>query len=280
MKISCTPRSKPIIFNLLSNKYLEKTARIWRYIHKNFRFFFPIGRYGGCVWTRLAFVDDDPEPLAERLQGTGAELRVIPMGDLDTAGQYLETQPADLLLIGDVVGGRDGLAFVEALQRVGRGLPTIFLCTSAAGRLRALTVGDDALLRPPPFEELLARLHALLRRSAPPWTRTVDDFPFAAATVHPTQREISFPNGHRERLGTKELAILATLFVGKNTVIPRQELIRNAWGPYGGYHSRSLDQYVVRIRKFFRRNNCDCTGQLITIHKVGYLYHVPPDGQE
>ncbi|MDR3117291.1 MAG: helix-turn-helix domain-containing protein, partial [Puniceicoccales bacterium] len=63
--------------------------------------------------------------------------------------------------------------------------------------------------------------------------------------------------------------LFALLFERKNSIVYRRELIRGVWGPYADPHSRSLDQYIVRVRALFRR--CGGENQLRAIHEVGYM---------
>ena len=83
--------------------------------------------------------------------------------------------------------------------------------------------------------------------------------------------EVHYPNGEIQRIGRKELGILSHMVSNPNTVLTRRSLIHAVWGIHADVKSRSLDQYIVKIRDNFSRNGCDLT-PFRTIHGVGYIY--------
>ena len=91
------------------------------------------------------------------------------------------------------------------------------------------------------------------------------------ARITPDRLEISFPKGATEKLGRKELGILAYLNAHPGHVITRQALIHSVWGVHADVRSRSLDQYVVKVRELFSAHGLDLTA-FRTVHGIGYIF--------
>ena len=124
--------------------------------------------------------------------------------------------------------------------------------------------------------------HAVLRRAeghadfnVTKNVRTIDGpFVFLGATIHPDRLEIAFPNGATHKIGRKELGILAYLQSHVGVVITRKELIHSVWGIHADIRSRSLDQYIVKVRAAFEKNGLSLDS-FKTVHGIGYIFEPP-----
>jgi DNA-binding response OmpR family regulator len=142
--------------------------------------------------------------------------------------------------------------------------------------------GDDYITKPFSYAELVARINAVLRRAESNKdfnltknVRTVDQpFEFLGAKVHPDRLEIEFPNGAGHKIGRKELGILAYLNTHRHVVITRKELIHSVWGIHADVRSRSLDQYIVKVRAAFAANGLTLDS-FKTVHGIGYIFEPP-----
>jgi DNA-binding response OmpR family regulator len=85
--------------------------------------------------------------------------------------------------------------------------------------------------------------------------------------------EATFPDGITEKIGRKELGIFAFLAANPNTVLTRKNLIHSVWGVHADVRSRSLDQYIVKIRDLFKRHELTIDA-FRTVHGVGYIYDI------
>jgi two-component system alkaline phosphatase synthesis response regulator PhoP len=235
------------------------------------------------IYPTLLAVDADSAFLAAlktQLRKTG--FRVHTSATLSGANSILGEQFINLLLVNASVGGECAIRFVEGMRRIGKRVPTIFtLDRSGDGnRLRALEVGDDVIAKPLLFNELVARIRAVLRRAETVYdwhvaenvTLKDGDFSFCGATVSPRRMMIFFANGGQDSLGGKELGLMRCLDSRAGEVVTRRELINSVWGPQGSPRSRSLDQYLVRLRKLFRRNGQREIEWVETHHGIGFRY--------
>ncbi len=102
-----------------------------------------------------------------------------------------------------------------------------------------------------------------------------EPFEFAGANLTPVRLEITFPDGHVQKLGRKELGILAYLSANRGVVITRKALIHSVWGIHADIRSRSLDQYIVKIRDLFLEHGIKLD-MFRTVHGVGYIFD--PEG--
>ncbi|TVP77882.1 MAG: DNA-binding response regulator, partial [Puniceicoccaceae bacterium] len=179
--------------------------------------------------------------------------------------RYLESNFANLLLLDVNLPDNSGFQLMEALRGRGITIPVIFLTgeNDEVKKVKALEMGgDDYITKPFGFPELIARINAVLRRAETVHDGQItknasisdDPFDFCGATINPQRLEISFPDGERESIGRKELGIFAYLAEHPNAVLTRKNLIHAVWGIHADVRSRSLDQYIVKIRELYKRH--------------------------
>jgi len=203
-----------------------------------------------------------------------AGMRVQAYFSAAPARQFLQRNFANLLL--------SGFELFESLQREGRNFPAIFVTgnTHELSKIQGLKLGgDDYITKPFSYAELVERIRTVLRRAEGRTDFKVTEnvrlgdhsFAFCRARVVPRRMEIEFDDGQVERVGRKALGILSCLHENRGTVLTRKTLIHAVWGRHADVTSRSLDQYIVKVRELFRRHRLEMTG-FTTLHGVGYLY--------
>jgi len=232
----------------------------------------------------LILVVEDEEELAKlisvHLEEAGMQAQICCRAA--HAERFLKRNFANLLLLDVNLPDQSGFALLEELRRADITIPTIFLTGNAleTNKVRGLEIGgDDYVTKPFGYAELVARIRAVLRRSESRDDQKVtknarvsdEPFPFCGATVHPSRLEIHFPNEHVEKIGRKELGILVYLHDNEGVVITRKALIHSVWGIHADVKSRSLDQYIVKVRDLFKRNDLSLDS-FRTVHGVGYIF--------
>ncbi|HVU38865.1 MAG TPA: response regulator transcription factor [Opitutales bacterium] len=231
----------------------------------------------------IVIVEDEKELaalIAEQLEATGMDTQMFHR--IQHAQRFLAKNFANLMLLDLNLPDGTGFQLVEELQKINVNVPTIFLTANSAeaSKVKGLEMGgDDFITKPFSFPELVARIHAVLRRSETSKDTLVtknarledEPFSFCGAEINPSRMEIIFPDGQSEKIGRKELGILAFVASNPKTVLTRQSLIHSVWGVHADVRSRSLDQYIVRIREAFGRHGRDLAA-FRTIHGVGYIY--------
>lgn len=231
----------------------------------------------------IVVVEDEKELAtltAERLEA--ADMHTVVCHDGAHALRFLQKNFANLLLLDLGLPDRNGFSLVEELKQHDINVPTIFVTgsNSEVDIIKGLSMGgDDYITKPFSFAELVARVQAVLRRAETAGDQKVTKnasvaeapFEFCGATINPQRMEVSFPNGTTGKIGRKDLGILTYLWNNKGVVLTRKSLIHSVWGIHADVRSRSLDQYIVKIRDTFTQNGCDLR-PFNTIHGIGYIY--------
>lgn len=232
----------------------------------------------------LVVVAEDEKQLADliALQLEASDMQCQICNDAAHVVRFLKSNFANLLLLDLNLPDSSGFSLMDELRKSDIHVPVIFLTGENAEiqKVKALEMGgDDYITKPFSFPELVARINAVLRRTETARdtnvtkNATLNDkpFEFCGATVNPQRLEIDFPDGQTESIGRKELGIFAYLAANDNTVLTRKNLIHSVWGVHADVRSRSLDQYIVKIRDLYKRHNLTLDA-FRTVHGVGYIY--------
>ncbi len=236
----------------------------------------------------ILIVEDDKQiaqMISEQLEASGMQTQVYHRAA--NVVRFLSNNFANLLLLDVNLPDQTGFALVDDLKRANIRVPIIFLTAddSEIYKVKGLEMGgDDYITKPFSFPELIARIHAVLRRAETAFdfhitknaALTQDPFLFCGATIHPIRMEIDFGKGNTQKIGRKELGILTYLAQNANTVVTRRSLIHAVWGIHADVRSRSLDQYIVKIRNAYSSQNIQMEA-FKTIHGVGYIYNLDDD---
>jgi len=187
--------------------------------------------------------------------------------DLALANDY-EAAVVDVML-----PRRDGLSLIDQLRRQGRSTPVLILSArrSVDDRVRGLQAGgDDYLVKPFAFSELLARLQALIRRStgvAEPTRLEVGSLRLDLLT-----REVE-RDGARLDLRPREYALLEYLLRHAGRVVSRTAILSHVWGYSFDPHTNAVDVLVSRLREKVDR---DFDRKMIhTVRGAGYVLRAP-----
>ena len=179
----------------------------------------------------------------------------------------------DLVLLDLVLPRKDGFTVLAELRESRASLPVIILTARGAedDRVRGLKTGaDDYVVKPFSARELLARVEAVLRRSA---ERPLDvaTVTVAGRTVDFDRQEIRFDGGDRAALSELECAILRYLAVNPGRAVSRDELLSRVWGwNPRGVTTRTIDMHVARLRDKLRDNG-DEPRVILTVRSRGYM---------
>lgn len=219
---------------------------------------------------RLLIVDDDPgirDSLSRALGFEGYEVSVA--ADGDQALGMIEPSRYDAVVLDVMMPGTDGLAVARSMRGEGDATPILMLTARHAvtDRVAGLDAGaDDYLVKPFSLDELLARLRALLRRSAISGTDNV--LVVGDLRLDPDARRVF--RGDREIHLTKtEFDLLELLMFNAGIVLGRDLILERVWGFDFETSSNSLDVYIGYLRRKIEANGAP---RLIhTVRGVGYV---------
>ena len=161
---------------------------------------------------------------------------------------YLAGAEYDAILMDVMLPGKDGFTLVGQMRDRGVDTPVLFLTArdSVADRVTGLDLGgDDYLVKPFDFEELLARIRAMTRKHAGNHSNV---FTLADLTVD-TRRQRAERGGREIKLLPKEFAILEHLIRNKGAVISREQLEDRIWNYEYSGSSNNVDVYMSKLRK-------------------------------
>ncbi|MEX2981561.1 response regulator transcription factor [Streptomyces sp. C36] len=234
--------------------------------------------------TRILVVEDDPDlGLALRVLLTRAGYEVAHADDGREALRLLFAERPGLLLLDIGLPGLDGWEVLERTRDMSD-LPVLLLTARGAesDRVRGLRAGADDYL-PKPFgnDELLARVEALLRRSAP--TRWAgDSFGGDGLRLVPERRSAVW-QGHEARLSDIEYRLLQVLVRNRGRVITTDQLLDRVWDDPEGTGRERVKFAVLRLRRKLRQAAGDeAADPLEAVRGLGYRYRAPdgPAGGE
>lgn len=174
----------------------------------------------------------------------------------------------DALVLDVMLPGRDGLSVVRELRSRGSDVPVLALTARGTleDRIAGLDSGcDDYLPKPFAFEELLARLRALLRRGG---TSRMPRLEYAGVTLDPASRTVSRDSKPVE-LTNKEFALLELLMRRPGQVLTRTALLESVWGYDFDSTSNVLEVYMNFLRK--KIDHGFPRKLLHTVRGVGYV---------
>jgi DNA-binding response OmpR family regulator len=206
------------------------------------------------------------------LKGEGFDIAVCNRGDtaLDAVGRH---RPS-LILLDVMLPGLSGYDICRQLRA--RKVTTPIVMLTAKGQEIDKVVGldlgaDDYITKPFGVRELLARIHALLRRSqasTAPGGDSEAAFQIGAAKIDTKTFQIK-RGKVTEELTARELRLLKLFHSHPGEVLSRDRLLNQVWG-YNYYGTtRTLDQVIVQLRKKLGDNGSE-PKHLITVHGVGY----------
>ncbi|HEY9625145.1 MAG TPA: response regulator transcription factor [Crinalium sp.] len=183
----------------------------------------------------------------------------------------------DAIVLDIMVPGKDGLSILKNLRRKGQNVPVILLTArnELDDRIEGLNLGaDDYLAKPFFVEELVARIHAVVRRSAGERQNLVCVGPIKLDRI---TRAVTC-NQHVVELTTREFNLLEYLMRSPGRVFTRTQILEHIWGYDFNPSTNVVDVCVQRIRK--KIDSIGGAGWIESIRGVGYRFREEDRRQE
>lgn len=225
---------------------------------------------------RLLVAEDDRRLAGLLRRGLEGEGYAVDVAGTAEETRWLATEVAyDTIVLDVMLPDGDGFEVCRELRAAGRWAPILFLTARSAvtDRVRGLDGGgDDYLVKPFEFEELVARIRALVRRGAQPRPAAIEFGPFL---LDPAGREVRI-NGRRIALSPREFAILELLARRPNEVLSRAEIRERVWDWAFEAASNVIDVHIRSLR----RKLAELPGAptIEAVRGAGYVFRVPAEG--
>ncbi|MCK6554858.1 response regulator transcription factor [Candidatus Binatia bacterium] len=218
---------------------------------------------------RVLVVEDEPKVASFLQRGLAAEGYAVDVAaDGHAALSAAGAGSHDVLVVDIMLPGLDGIALTRALRERGCRVPILLLTArdTLADKVAGLDSGaDDYLTKPFAFEELLARVRALLRRTSPPAPAVMT---VADLRLDPVRREVT-RSGRRIELSPREFALLEFFLRRPGQVLSRAVIAQHVWGVDFDTFTNVIDVYVNYLRK---KVDADFDRKLLhTVRGVGYV---------
>ncbi|HEX9636422.1 MAG TPA: response regulator transcription factor [Acidobacteriota bacterium] len=231
---------------------------------------------------KILVIEDEKhlaEGIRENLQAEGYLAEVALDGP--NGSQRIRDGDYDLVILDVMLPGIDGFSLCETIRAQGIQTPILFLTARASvdDRIRGLEAGgDDYLHKPFHLKELLLRVRAILRRTS--WYQKLSA---AGSTVSFGGNEFDLRrfqghswDGREQTLTLKEAMILKVLAEHEGEVVSREEILEKVWGYDLFPSTRTIDNFIVRLRKRFERDP-EKPEHLHTVWGIGYRFTRQPE---
>jgi len=222
---------------------------------------------------RILIVEDDPAValgLEDALGFEGFDTHHAETGKAALAA--LQAAPADCILLDVMLPDMNGYQVCKEARRLNADVPILMLTARAqeVDKIRGLDAGaDDYVTKPFALGELVARIRALLRRrdraTRPP---TAAPFRVGEYVIDPQAQTLT-RGREEEPLSYQEVELLKYLYAHAGEPVSREDLLENVWGVTPTSSSRTVDNFIVKLRKKLEERP-DKPRHILTAYGVGY----------
>ncbi|MEV0384387.1 response regulator transcription factor [Nonomuraea sp. NPDC050643] len=226
--------------------------------------------------SRLLIVEDDPnilELLAASLRFAGFDVTTAKSG-LDAVAAVQRHRP-DLVVLDVMLPDLDGFEIVRRLRGGGLHTPVVFLTArdETEDKIRGLTIGgDDYVTKPFSLEEVVARIHAVLRRTSGESQAAPPRLTFADIELDEESHEV-WRGGNAVALSPTEFKLLRYFMTNAGRVLSKPQILDHVWD----YDFRGEVGIVESYVSVLRRKIDNRSPRLIhTLRGVGYVLRLPP----
>jgi len=220
----------------------------------------------------ILIIEDEPHivlGLTDALEFEG--FAVVSAGKGKDGVLLARQEKPDAVLLDLMLPDTNGFKVCEELRRFDRFVPIIMLTARGqeTDKIRGLDAGaDDYVTKPFSVGELIARLRAIFRRAARPTETAPEAFSIGPATVNLTTH--TFARGsHAEQLSFYEIELLRLLHERTGQPVSREEILQKIWGIEGGPSNRTVDNFIVKLRKKIEKSP-DKPEHILTVYGFGY----------
>lgn len=227
--------------------------------------------------TSIYYVEDEPSLgriVSDTLEKQGYD--VTWEKDGAKVLSYFGNHVPDLCVLDIMLPNIDGYTLCRNIKKLYPDLPIIFLTarTETADLVNGFeSGGTDYIRKPFSIEELIARIENQMNiaRGKATQPEILSCITIGKYSLDMSRYELLTPSG-AITLSGRDMQIVKLLYSGRNSVIPRKELLLSVWGDDSYFNSRNLDVYIRKLRNYFSE---DPSIKILTLKGNGYLFLIP-----
>lgn len=225
---------------------------------------------------KILLVEDDPhlaKGLQFNLEREGYEVFLVDNGA--SALEQLREKDFDLIVLDLMLPGLGGLEVARTIRETNIRFPILMLTAKSSKKDREIGLqagADDYLTKPFHLPELLLRIKGILRRSE--WYKEPvhdqDVFRFSEMWINFRTGKVKGVDGEFY-LTTKEALVMKLLVEKKDDIVSREELLEKVWGYDPQTETRTVDNFISRLRKYFEKRPQKPV-HILTVREKGYQF--------
>jgi DNA-binding response OmpR family regulator len=224
--------------------------------------------------TKILYVEDElflGKIVMESLSSRGYEVIMEPDGN-KVLPLFIEHRP-HICVLDIMLPNKDGFTIAEEIRAIDKEVPIIFL--TAKSQTEDLvkgfkTGGNDYIRKPFSMEELIARIENILQMKRG-GTRPADKkevVQIGRYTFH-LNHQLLVNDGEERKLSFRESELLKILYINREKIIDRRDILNLLWGNDNFFNSRNLDVYTTKLRGYLKN---DPRLEILTIKGIGYRF--------
>ncbi len=221
--------------------------------------------------TKILYAEDElflGKIVKESLESRGYQVTMEADGN-KVLTHFTQLQP-QVCVLDIMLPNKDGLTIAEEIRNINKEVPIIFLTakTQTEDLVKGFkTGGNDYIRKPFSMEELIVRIENVLKQK----TTVIADQAEVnmGAYSFQTNHQLLKYEGDERKLSFRETELLKILYVNRDKIIDRRDILNLLWGNDNFFNSRNLDVYITKLRGYLKKDN---SLQIITIKGIGYRF--------
>ena len=220
---------------------------------------------------KVLYVEDEiflAKIVCETLQGKGFDVEMVHDGG-EAVERFVSYQP-DICVLDIMLPNKDGFAIADEIREKNTEVPIIFLSARSATQdvVNGFRLGGNDYIRKPfSMEELIVRIENVLRIRQTP-VPSEEEISLGQYSFNMRRQTLNHPS-EQKKLSYRESELLKLLYLNKDQIVERRDILNILWGSDSFFNSRNLDVYITKLRNYLK---LDPAIEIITIKGVGYRF--------
>ena len=223
--------------------------------------------------TKVLYAEDElflGKIVKESLESRG--FSVVMEADGGKVFSAFKKENPDICILDIMMPNKDGFEVADEIRNVNEEVPIIFLTakTQTEDVVKGFTLGGNDYIRKPfSMEELIARIHNVMRSKPEAKTKPLSNMVNVGKYFFHINRQTLSDGSEERKLSFRESQLLKLLYENRDRIIDRKDILNLLWGNDSFFNSRNLDVYITKLRNYLKN---DPMLEIITIKGVGYRF--------